>query len=242
MSVLAACSSFVYGLHVARGLVASRIHSRVLVVAAEYFTCGVDYSIPENSFFWGDGAVAVVVEAADVGSTKGGYAIERTRCTSILSQNIRTGLGGTRPLVARMRDGGGPDPADSRTADVMPGDASYPFFWQDGRQVFREVVPLVANEVRQVLREEGLTLDDVSQFMFHQPSALFLGSIVAKLLGSRLPNERVPVNFDKYGNTSSCGAAICLAEETRMNPGELACMTVFGAGYTAGSALLRKLD
>ena len=238
--LLAACSSFVYGLHMARGLIEAGIHRRILVVAAEYFTSAVDYADPNNSFFWGDGAAAALVESQESARRPEGYLLVDTHCLSIPSQNIRTGLGGTKPFLARMACAAPEPPRQEPGESGATDEAAYPYFWQDGPQVFKDVVPVVVRETRSIVERNGLALDDVRQFMFHQPSALFLGSLAKRLLGVRLPCERVPTSFLEYGNTSSAGAPICLAEEATMAAGEHACMTVFGAGYTVACALLRK--
>ncbi|HEV8310251.1 MAG TPA: ketoacyl-ACP synthase III [Methylomirabilota bacterium] len=233
--LLAACSSFVYGLEMARGLLVAGLCRRALVVAAEYFTCAVDYRDPSNSFFWGDAAAAVLMEAAHLGSPKGGYQLLDGYCRSQLSQNIRTGLGGTRPFVA----GCGIAPASGDAAE--PGGPDYPYFYQNGPMVYREVIPLVARATKTILERNGCGVGDIRLFMFHQASTLVLDGIKKRLFKDETPSDRVPMNLVEYGNTSSCGAAICLVEEAVMGAGELACMTAFGGGYTIGAALLRKV-
>ncbi len=232
--LLAACSSFVYGLEIARGLLTAAVARRVLLVAAEYFTCGVDYRDPETAFFWGDGAAAAVIETPDLGRGKGGYEIVDTLCRSRLSDNIRTGLGGTRPLVADVALGNG------KAAFVEPGSPAYRHFYQNGPAVYREVVPFVVQLTQEILERNTCSTDEVRVFMFHQASRLILDGIERRLLGSDGGRGRIAINLDRFGNTSSCGVGICLAEERSMQRGEIACMTAFGAGYTVGSALLRK--
>jgi 3-oxoacyl-(acyl-carrier-protein) synthase III len=233
--LLAACSSFVYGLEMARGLLLAGLCRRALVVAAEYFSCGVDYADPHNSFFWGDAAAAAVVEAAALGRGKGGYEILDGQCRSHFSENIRTGLGGTRAFLAASLNGNG------APADHEPGGSAYRYFYQNGPMVYRDVIPLAARATTALLGKHGLGVDDVRQFMFHQASVLVIDGIKKRLFHGAPADDRVPLNLVRYGNTSSCGVAICLAEESAMQPGEIACMTAFGAGYTVGAALLRKV-
>jgi len=233
--LLAACSSFVYGLEMARGLILGGLCRRALVVAAEYFSCGVDYADPHNSFFWGDAAAAAVVEAAALGRSKGGFEILDGQCRSHFSENIRTGLGGNRAFAAASRNGHG------RPSDHEPGGDAYRFFYQNGPMVYREVIPLAARATTSLLGKHGLGVEDVRRFMFHQASTLVIDGIKRRLFDGEPDADRVPLNLVRYGNTSSCGVAICLAEESTMEPGELACMTAFGAGYTVGAALLRKV-
>ena len=233
--VSAACSSFVYGLELVRGLLRSGAARRALVVAAEYFTAGVDYRDPTFSYFFGDAGAAAVVEAGDLARGKPGWRIVDVRCRSQWSRNIRTGLGGTETLVAARAA------AARGETDPAPGDAASPWFFQNGPSVYRDVVPLVARETLALLEGHRLRTDDVRLFLFHQASALMLDGIQERLFGAPLAPERIVVNLERYGNTSSCGVALGLAEEKTARPGDLACLATFGAGYTLGAALLRKV-
>jgi len=231
--VLAACSSFVFALETARALILAGCYRRALVVAAEYFSCGVDYGDPFNSFFWGDAAAAAVVEAAELGRAKGGYEVLATRCRSQLSHNILTGLGGTRPFLEASANG--------HCAQPAPGGPGYRYFYQNGPRVYREVIPLVDGEIRGLLVENDLAVEQVRLFMLHQASMQMIEGIKKRLFHAEPEPGRVPVNLRTYGNTSSCGVAICLAEEAVMQPGDVACMAAFGGGYTVGTALIRKV-
>ncbi len=93
------------------------------------------------------------------------------------------------------------------------------------------MVPLVARETLALLDGHRLTPDDVRLFLFHQASALMLDGIQERLFGAPLAPERIVVNLERYGNTSSCGVALGLAEEKTARPGDLACLATFGAGY-----------
>jgi beta-ketodecanoyl-[acyl-carrier-protein] synthase len=240
--VLAACSSFVFGLEMVRALVLAGCYRRALLVSAEFFTCGVDYRDPANCYFWGDAGVAVVVEPADPGRPKGGYEILSTFCQSRPSQNIRTGLGGTRPFVQAPQPGGAPPAlATSAAREPAPGDPEYRHFYQDGPRVYREVIPLVYRAIKTLLRDHQLTVEDIRAFMFHQASAQMICGLKKRLFQDEPAADRVPLNLRTYGNTSSCGVAICLVEDTVLRAGEIACLCAFGGGYTVGTALLRKL-
>jgi beta-ketodecanoyl-[acyl-carrier-protein] synthase len=233
--LLAACTSFVYGIESARGLILAGLCRRALVVAAEYFSCGVDYRDPYNCYFWGDAAAAVVLESAELAAGKEGYEVVAGHHRSRLSEHIRTGLGGTRSFVAQSTNG------DRPPREPVPGSPDYRYFYQEGPTVYHEVVPLVVQSARETVGRAGLGLDAVRLFLFHQASALMIDGIVRRLFRGRTVGDRVALNLERYGNTSSCGVGICLAEEAVMRPGDLACMTAFGAGYTVGSVLLRKV-
>ncbi len=233
----AACTGFGYGLHVARGLVASGMHRRVVVVCAEYFTAMVNYSDPNNAFFWGDGAAAVVVERADLADGKAGLAVVDSHCLSAPSPCIRTGLGGTRPFLAGASRGSGP--AD---ADIVLGSAEDPYFFQDGRQVYRDVVRTVVKETGHLISRNDVPVESIRRFWFHQPSLPMLNAIAKRLISSNARDERIALSLQDYGNTSSTGAALCLAQDENLCPGDWGCISVFGAGYTVSSVLVRQLE
>jgi beta-ketodecanoyl-[acyl-carrier-protein] synthase len=232
--LLAACSSFAYALHVARGLVSAGIHRRILVVTAEYFSAGVNYADPNNAFFWGDAAAATVVERADLARGRESFWVRDTHCLSIPSQAIRTGVGGTKPFLA-----GASRLSGRADGDIMLGAPDDPYFYQDGRKVYRDVVPAVAAETAEFIRRNDLSVAQIRRFWFHQPSSLFLDAIVKRLLKEGA--DRVAVSLEEYGNTSSCGAALCLAQDDATRPGDLGIVSVFGAGYTIGLGLLQHV-
>jgi beta-ketodecanoyl-[acyl-carrier-protein] synthase len=234
--VSAACTGFGYALHIARALIASGMHRRVVVVCAEYFTAMVNYSDPNNSFFWGDGAAAVVVERADLAGDKAGLAIIDSHCVSLPSQCIRTGLGGTRPFLAgaARREG-------MSDAEVALGAPDDPYFYQDGRQVYRDVVRTVSKETAHLISRNDIEVESIRRFWFHQPSLPMLNAIVKRLIATDASDERIALTLSEYGNTSSTGSALCLAQDDGLQPGDWGCVSVFGGGYTVSTVLLRKL-
>jgi 3-oxoacyl-[acyl-carrier-protein] synthase III len=130
--------------------------------------------------------------------------------------------------------------AAASSGSVEPGSPAYRSFFQNGPAVCREIVPLVVRVTREIVERNKYAIDEVRVFMFHQASRLILDGIERRLLGSGAGRGRIAVNLDRFGNTSSCGVGICLAEERVMEPGDIACLSAFGAGYTVGTALLRK--
>lgn len=234
--VLAACTSFVFALETARLMVLSGACRRALVVAAEYFTCSVDYRDPSNSFFWGDAGAAVVVQSAATARREPQYEILDSLCLSVPSDNIRTGLGGTRAFLASGANG-----HRGKGGEVEIGGSAYPYFYQNGPRVYREVAPMVVEVIQSLLERARCSTDDIRLFMFHQPSRTFLRGIARRLLNDEDPWNRVPVHLERLGNTSSCGVAICLVENDTLQPRELTCLAAFGGGYTVGATLLRRL-
>lgn len=234
--LLAACSAYAYALHAARGMIEAGIHRRALVVSAEYFTAAVNYSDPNNSFFWGDAAATTVLERADLVGGRGGFHVFDSHCVSIPSRTIRTGLGGTRPYLA-----GASRVSGTRDGDIELGAEGDPYFYQDGRQVYRDVVPTVVRETAAIIGRNDLAVDDVRRFYFHQPSRLVIEAITKRLLKATSDDERVAVSLPEYGNTSSCGSPLCFSQDQGLEPGDVGCFAVFGAGYTIGLGLFRTL-
>jgi beta-ketodecanoyl-[acyl-carrier-protein] synthase len=228
--VQAACSSFAFALASARGLLLSGQARCVVVVAAEYFSAMTDWTEPSTSYFAGDGAAAVVLELEPT-PRPGGLELVDTLCRSSHSENIRTGVGGTRLLRAWE------DPAAA--ARAQPGDDGYRYFFQNGPQVYRDVLPTVDTASRDLLGRHGLEPGDVVRWWVHQASLPMIDGIFQRILGKRPTPDLVPLVLDRLGNTSSCGAAYCLAEDRGLEPGQCGVLLAFGGGYTVGAALVR---
>lgn len=228
--VQAACSSFAFALASARGLLISGQARCAVVVAAEYFSAMTDWAEPSTSYFAGDGAAAVVLEA-DPAARAGGMELVDTLCRSSHSENIRTGVGGTRLLRAWE------DPAAA--VHAKPGEDGYRYFFQNGPQVYRDVLPTVDVASRDLLSRHGLAPEDVARWWVHQASLPMIDGIFQRILGKRPTPDLVPLVLDRLGNTSSCGAAYCLAEDPGLAPGQYGMLLAFGGGYTVGAALVR---
>ncbi len=227
--VPAACASFAFALLQAHALITSGQAHRVLVLSAEYFTCGVDYEDPTGSYFWGDGAAAALVEASSHTDGFPGYGLLASVGRTQPSQSIRTGMGGTIPHIAGAHWGAVP---------TKPGDDAYPYFWQDGPRVYREVAPLVSEAIRDLLQAAGQEPHALQALFLHQANAIMIDGIVKRLFGTRAPDTSIPRNYEEYGNTSSAGVGIALADAPRPEAGSLACLCGFGAGYSLAALLL----
>lgn len=216
----AACCGFVYALSVGSQFVATRTHERVLVIGADVMSSIVNYRDRSTCVIFGDGAGAVLLEAAE-GEDEGflGF-LHRIE-----------GSGG--PFL-QMPAGGSQKPASLETVQK---DEHY--VHQDGRQVFKYAVRRTYETTTTVLREHGFEPKDVSLLVAHQANVRILDA-TAERLG--LPAEKVVKNIDKFGNTTAGTIPLALwdaVEEERVRKGDLILFSSVGAGFTAGASLLR---
>jgi 3-oxoacyl-[acyl-carrier-protein] synthase-3 len=209
--LLAGCTGFMYALAQAYGMVASGLSKRALVVGGDVLSKILDWEDRSTLVLFGDGAGAVVVEPVQ----QGGF--------------LGFELGA---------DGGGGESL------WLPGSGSRYFEDGDklvkmnGREVFKFATRVMVSSAEKVLAECELTVDDVDVYVPHQANKRIIDH-AAKKLG--IPEEKVVVNVDRYGNTSSGSIPLALADaaaDGRLREGELVLMTGMGAGLTWGSALI----
>ncbi len=216
----AACSGFVYGMAMAHGLIVSGQADTVMVIGAETLSRLVDWSDRNTCVLFGDGAGAVVMHARE---EPGGFL------ASVL------GADGSGANLLTLPAGGSKLPASVDT--VRKGEH---YIKMDGRAVFRFATRVMAEATRQVVEKAGLTLDDVELIIPHQANIRIIESSVVKQL--KFPKERVYINLDRYGNTSTASIPMALTEavaEGRLQPGDHVVFVGFGAGLTWAAALIQ---
>lgn len=216
----AACSGFVYGLAMARSLVLAREADYVLVIGAETLTRFLDWSDRNTCILFGDGAGAVLVAASH---EPGG----------ILSCVMGSDGSGADLLI--VPGGGSAHPPTMETvANRMH------MLKMDGKAVFRFAVEAMADGTRDVVARAGLSLADVDLVIPHQANTRIIQSSVVKQL--KIPEEKVFINLDRYGNTSSASIPIALCEAIqagRVRPGQNLVFAGFGAGLTWAATAVR---
>lgn len=216
----AACSGFVYGLAMARSLVLAREADYVLVIGAETLTRFLDWSDRNTCILFGDGAGAVLVAASH---EPGG----------ILSCVMGSDGSGADLLI--VPGGGSAHPPTMETvANRMH------MLKMDGKAVFRFAVEAMADGTRNVVARAGLSLADVDLVIPHQANTRIIQSSVVKQL--KIPEEKVFINLDRYGNTSSASIPIALCEAIqagRVRPGQNLVFAGFGAGLTWAATAVR---
>ena len=216
----AACSGFTYALTTGMQLVATGTHDYVLAVGADVMSSIIDYTDRTTCVLFGDGAGAVVLSAAADGEP---HIID-------FAHEI-DGSGG--PALC-MPAGGSRMPATHETVDKR-----LHYVKQDGATVFKFAVKKTEEICRRVLERNGLASQDLDLFVSHQANRRII-TAAAERLG--LPDEKVVINLEMYGNTTAATIPLALADamqQKRLEKGDLVLLTSVGAGFTVGAVLLR---
>ena len=216
----AACSGFVYGLSMARGQILGGDAEYVLVIGAETLSRIVDWTDRNTCILFGDGAGAVLVAASEV---PGG----------IMATEL--GSDGSGADVLAIPAGGSAMPASLETVS----NGSH-FIKMDGKAVYRFAVRVMADATRRVMERAGLTADDVDLVIPHQANLRIIQNSVQRQL--QIPEDKIFVNVQKYGNTSTASIPIALCEaikEERIRPGDNLIFVGFGAGLTWAACAIK---
>ena len=218
--ISAACVGFLYGLHLADGLIQAQKAENVLVVGGEILSRYVDWTDRSTCVLFGDGAGAVLLQA-----TKGDHGILGSRMKS----------NGALDDFICMPGGGSNHPAnDPRTLEQRLS-----FIKMRGNETFKVAVKLMADISSELLAEQGFGKDDVALFVPHQANERIIDAVGERL---KFPPERVYKNVDRFGNTSAASIPIALDEcqqKGLVKTGDLVLLTAFGAGLVWGSVLVR---
>ena len=213
----AACSGFVYGLSTASAMIASGAIKHALVIGAETLTKITNYEDRSSCILFGDGAGAVVLGPANK------HIIAYTKLGS-------DGSGGD---IMKVPAGGSRLPATEKTVREKRH-----YMEIRGREVFSFAVRKMQECIQDALDANGYTADDISLIVPHQVNLRILAAAAEKF---GLPMEKVEVNIQKYGNTSSASIPIALDEAVqagKLKKGNVVILVAFGAGLTWGSALV----
>ena len=221
--ISAACAGWIYGLTIADGLIATAGYRNVLVIGAEKMSAILDYSDRTTCVLFGDGAGAALVGPGED---------ETHRGSGLLATHMKTD-GRHARLLWRPAGGAALPSSPDTQADRLE------YVKQEGREVFKSAVLAMEESSRIVLDAAGLTIDDVDLVIPHQANSRIIDAVADRLA---VPMERVFVNIDRYGNTSSASIPIALDEarrQGRTGPGDTILMTAFGGGLAWGATLLR---
>ena len=218
-----ACSSATFGIQQASDAVKSGSAARVLVVNPEICTGHLNFRDRDSHFIFGDVATAVVVESDVTAASGSGWDILNTRLQTLFSNNIRNNFG----FLNR---------ADERGIGHTDK-----LFIQEGRKVFKEVCPKVAEQITGQLDDMNIAPDDLKRIWLHQANKNMNDLIARKVFGRAPSDKESPTILNQYANTSSAGSIIAFHKyNTDLTSGDLAVLCSFGAGYSIGSIVLRR--
>ncbi len=219
-----ACSSATFGIQQAYDMVVSGSARRVLIVNPEICTGHLNFRDRDSHFIFGDVATAVVVEAVEGCQSTHAFEILDTKLQTIFSNNIRNNFGF---LNRATEEGVG-------QVDKL--------FVQEGRKVFREVCPAVAEQITEQLQKMSIEPDALKRIWLHQANRNMNELIAKKVLGRAPSDEESPTILDQYANTSSAGSVIAFKKYNEdFQPGDLGVLSSFGAGYSIGSIVLKRI-
>ena len=226
-----ACSSATFGIKTAADFIASGSVKAVLVVNPEICSAHLNFTDRDSHFIFGDVATAVIVEAEDQAAD--GWEIIGTRLRTVFSNNIRNNFGF---LNRPERD---TEHLDAPASDTLqPNDK---LFIQQGRKVFKEVVPMVSELIVEHARDLDLDPTALKRLWLHQANINMNEMSGKRVLGREpAPGENVII-LDEYANTSSAGSIIAFhTANDDFAPGETGLICSFGAGYSAGTVFVRR--
>ncbi len=220
-----ACSSATFGLQAAADMVAAGHARAILVCNPEICSGHLNFTDRDSHFIFGDVATAFVVERADTARGANAWEVLSTKLKTKFSNNIRNNFG----FLNRAA------PEGIGLPDKL--------FIQEGRKVFKEVVPMVSELIVSHLAENGIEPAALKRLWLHQANINMNELIARRVLGRDPKPGEAPNILEEYANTSSAGSMIAFHKHSAdLTAGDLGHLCSFGAGYSAGSVILRKLS
>ena len=218
--LVAACSGFVYGITVGAHLISAGTHRKILIIGADTMSRIIDYTDRATCILFGDGA--------------GAFLLEPSESEELGFMGHMNEVDGSGAPFLKMPAGGSRLPASAETVAQREH-----YVKQEGQQVFKFAVRKMAELCEKILRAHNLSASDIDLMIPHQANRRIIAA-TAERLG--LPEEKVIMNLDKYGNTTA--ATIPLATQDavaagKLKKGDLVLFCAVGAGYTAGVNLWR---
>ena len=218
MDIQAACSGYIYALSIAKAFIESGLYRTILVIASEKLSSIVDYQDRATCVLFGDGAAACIVSNEGKG---------------FLIKHPILGSDGDLTHLLMMPAGGSRQPASKETVE-----GKLHCIKMEGKEVFKHAVRRMESSSKDCIEKAGLTESDISWLIPHQANLRIIEAIAKRF---EVPNDRVFITVDKYGNTSASSICIALDEllrEKTISSGENLLLTAFGAGLTWGSLIL----
>lgn len=219
----AGCASAAFAIQVAYDHILRGQAKAVLIVNPEICSGHINFRDRESHFIFGDACTALVVQDSENLASEHAFSILGTRLKTQFSNNIRNNFG----FLAAL------NPECLNNSDKL--------FSQQGRKVFKEVVPFVADVVQQHIKSLGITTSDLKRLWLHQANSNMNRLISTKILDREPEDSEAPLILNEYGNTSSPGAVIAFHKHHRdLKSGDIGLLCAFGAGYSVGNVILQK--
>lgn len=211
--IQAACAGFIVALQTANAYIKSGLYKKVIVVTAEKMSSMTDYQDRNTCPLFGDAAAAVLIEPTEenIGIIDGVYHVNGEGLPFLL-----------------MKAGGSAEPASHETVD-----ARHHYVYQEGRNVYKHAVTDMVESSKDVMKRNNLTVNDIDWFVPHQANLRIIEAVGGRI---GIPEDKVLVNIQHYGNTSAASIPLCLDEyKNKLKKGDKVVLTAFGAGFTWGA-------
>ncbi|MEM6411520.1 MAG: beta-ketoacyl-ACP synthase III [Pseudomonadota bacterium] len=219
-----ACSSATFGIQTAADMIRSGSAKSILVVNPEVCSAHLNFKDRDSHFIFGDVATAILLEAEDVAPAEH-WKILGTHLKTKFSNNIRNNFG--------FLNNAAPDGIGQKDK----------LFIQEGRKVFKEVVPMVAQMIGSEMDRLDLASTDLKRLWLHQANANMNRLISTKVLGHEASDDESPTVLDTYANTSSAGSIIAFHKHSEdFQSGDKGLICSFGAGYSAGTVFVERVS
>jgi 3-oxoacyl-[acyl-carrier-protein] synthase-3 len=213
----AACSSFLFGMSTAAAYIESGRYKKILLIGADKNSSFIDYTDRATCIIFGDGAGAVLFEP-------------NTEGLGLQDELLRSDGAGREFL--RATHGGSSNPITENTFKERTQ-----YVYQDGKTVFKNAVFNMADVAEKILKRNNLTNEDISWLVAHQANKRIIDATASRI---NLEDDKVMMNIEKYGNTTSATLPLLLNDyETRLKKGDVLIFAAFGGGFTWGSIYLK---
>ncbi len=217
-----ACSSATFGIQTAADMIRAGSIRRALVINPEICSAHLEWRDRDCHFIFGDVATATLLER-DTDLTAPHFKVLSTRCATQFSNNIRNNNGYLRRTHDQMED----------RRDMQ--------FMQNGRKVFKEVLPLVSQHIATHMQDQGVAATDLKRLWLHQANKTMNDYIGKKVLGRAPEAGEQPNILQDYANTSSAGSIIAFSQNSNdLQAGDKGLICSFGAGYSVGSVIVER--
>tara|TARA_B100001094_G_scaffold328592_1_gene389347 strand:- start:631 stop:1506 length:876 start_codon:yes stop_codon:yes gene_type:complete len=217
-----ACSSATFAIQNAYNDIQSGVADRILVVNPDICSGHLNFKDRDAHFIFGDACTAVILEKGS--QSEQSFSILGTKLQTQFSNNIRNNFGFLNV----------PEDTDPDAPDKL--------FIQKGKSVFREVVPMVENHINSHLSSLDIDISSIKRLWLHQANLNMNHLIAKRLLGREPKAEEMPIILDEYANTSSAGSIIAFHQyKEDFTSGDTGVISSFGAGYSVGSVVVKKI-